>query len=282
MKPPPHPFAPSANATEQALQAAAFALQSNRPAEAERIAGEVLRRHRTDPRAAQLYGYALLTQGKAKDAIAPLERAFKQTRDPGVETQLAMALRQAGQTEQAVERFQHAVARKPAFPPAFLEFGVLLLSLGRRGEAIEVMRRGAAIAPEFGDLSVQLGNALIADGDRAGAREAFARALSLQPRNTDVMFALARIAGHDRDFAAAADYYGRILAIETDAAAQIGLGISLIEQGRREEGLDHLRVAARSDPKRYGEALAAIVSAGHGRFWLRPSAASRALRDGKS
>jgi tetratricopeptide (TPR) repeat protein len=279
MKPPPYPFAPSGNATEQALQAATFALQANRPAEAERIAGEVLRRHRGDPRAAQLYGYALLTQGKAKDAIAPLERAFKQTRDPGVETQLAMALRDAGQIEQALERFQHAVSRKPVFPPAFLEYGVLLLTLDRTAEAIDLMTRGAAIAPEFGDLSLQLARELSNDGDLAGSRDVLMRAHAAAPKNGDVLYSLARTYQAMQQFELAAETYRKVLKLTPqDGASKVGLGISLLELGRDEEALAQLREASRISDKMFGEAIIALIDAGRGRFWLKPSEARRMLR----
>jgi tetratricopeptide (TPR) repeat protein len=279
MKPPPSPFAPRPGATEQALQAAAFALQANRPAEAERIAGEISRRHRNDPRAAQLYGYALLMQGKAKDAIPPLERAFKQTRDAGVETQLAMALRDAGQTEQALERFQHAVSRKPAFPPAFLEYSVLLLKLERNAEAVDVLRRGVAIAPEFGDLSLQLARELSNDGDLAGSRDVLMRAHAAAPKNCDVLFSLARSHQAMHDFERAAETYRAILRMmPQDGASKVGLGISLLELGRDEDALALLREASRMSDKLLGEAIVALIDAGRGRFWLKPSEAKRMLR----
>ncbi|MGE0063381.1 MAG: tetratricopeptide repeat protein [Xanthobacteraceae bacterium] len=279
MKPPPSPFAPRPNATEQALQAAAFALQANRPAEAERIAGEVSRRNRSDPRAAQLYGYALLMQGKAKDAIPPLERAFKQTRDPAVETQLAMALREAGQTEQALERFQHAVSRKPVFPPAFLEYSVLLLNLDRTAEAIDLMKHGAALAPEFGDLSLQLARELSGEGELEASRDVLLRAHAAAPKNCDVLFSLARTHQAMHDFERAAETYRLILKMmPQDGASKVGLGICLLELGREDEALVQLREASRMSDKLLGEAIVALIDAGRGRFWLKPSEAKRMLR----
>jgi tetratricopeptide (TPR) repeat protein len=276
--PPPYPFAQQPNATEQALQAAAFALQNNRPAEAERIAGEVLRRHRGDPRAARLYGYALLTQGKAKDAIVALERVFKQTRDPGIETQLAMALRQAGETGQAIERFERAIARKPAFPPAFLEFGTLLTSLGRHEEAIDVFRRGADIAPDFGDLSLQLARAISKKGDLVGSRDTLTRALAADPKNTDVLYSLARTHQALHDFQHAADTYRKVLALTPqDGASKVGLGICLLELGHEAEAFEQFRAASRISPKMLGEVITGLADAGHGRFWLKLSDAKRML-----
>jgi len=90
--------------SDEALQRARLALHHQRPQDAERIAGELLKR---DPRLAQavtIYGYALLMQGRAEDAIAALEPAANHLSDPEIDTQLALALRQAGRDEDAVAR----------------------------------------------------------------------------------------------------------------------------------------------------------------------------------
>jgi tetratricopeptide (TPR) repeat protein len=270
-------------ADDQALQRAAFALQSNRPAEAARIAGELLKKNPGDPRAAQIFGYSLTIQGRGQEAIVPLERATQQSRDPALETQLAMALRQAGRSEDAVSRFQIAIGHVPPFPPAFLEFGNLLAELGRHDEAINVLKRGLAVAPMFAELSMQLGRCFTACAEDANAVAAFTRALDLEPRNTHAMFGLARALQNAGDYARAAETFRRLLAIEPDdTASRIGLGICLTELGRGEEGLDNLRRAATASPKMYGEVLGALVFCGHGRFWLDPRSAARALKGEKS
>jgi cytochrome c-type biogenesis protein CcmH/NrfG len=61
----------------EALQQALFALNGQRPQEAERIASEVLK---TDPRhvrALHILGCALLMQGRGEDAIPPLQSAAR-------------------------------------------------------------------------------------------------------------------------------------------------------------------------------------------------------------
>ncbi|MGE0565336.1 MAG: tetratricopeptide repeat protein [Pseudolabrys sp.] len=261
------------------MQAAAFALQSNRPAEAERIAAEVVRRSRSDARANQLYGYALLLQGKAKDAIAPLQRAFKQMRDTSIETQLAVALRDAGQTDEAMERFQHAVSRTPPFPPAFLEYGSFLNSLDRRDEAIDVLRRGFAIAPEFSPLALQLVQVLEYGGDLASAHEVLIQARAAAPKNCDVLYMSARAYQAKREFEQAAECFREVIKLNPkDAAAKIGLGICLLELGRDSEGLEQVSSASQTSEVMFGESVAALISAGRGRFWIRPSDARRALK----
>src|SRR5262245_38462424 len=122
----------------QALQRAAAALNAQRPQEAEQIARQLASRGR-HPQALHILGCALLMQGRAGDAVTPLEEAARGRHDAEIETQLAMALRQSGRNEEALARLKRAVKRKPAFPPAFRELGVLLASLQQYDEAAEVL-----------------------------------------------------------------------------------------------------------------------------------------------
>lgn len=125
--------------SEAALQWAANAMQSGRAAEAERAAGEVLQKNPGDARAAHIYGHALYQQGRGQDAIAPLERAIQQNHSPILETQLGMLLRQADRPDDALKYFARATKRQPPFPPAFLEYGSLLLEKLRYDEAVETL-----------------------------------------------------------------------------------------------------------------------------------------------
>jgi tetratricopeptide (TPR) repeat protein len=264
--------------SELALQSAASAIQGGRPVEAERFAAEVLKANAGSLPALQILGTALVMQGRGKEAIAPLERAARQSRDAATETELAVALRQAGRNEEARERLERAAKRKPPFPPAFLELANLLSALNRHDEAIEILHQGLAIAPDFADLSLELGRVHTARNDQASARLALSRVLELVPRHTDAIFALARVLQSSGEFAQAADMFRRLLEIEPgDAASCIGLGMCLIELGLKDEGMASIRQAAQSSPKMFGEALTALTACGHGTFWLRPIDATRYL-----
>src|ERR1700761_3947130 len=61
------------------LERAGWALKTNHPGEAERLAAEVLKAERGNTAAASLLGQALLTQHRASEAIAPLEKAVKRS-----------------------------------------------------------------------------------------------------------------------------------------------------------------------------------------------------------
>src|SRR5260221_13499384 len=127
---------------DEALQRVMYAIQSQQPDEAVRLAQVVLDRNPSHPKALHLFGYALLMQDRAEEAIAPLEKAFRSLRDPAIETQLAIAYRKAGRIDDALSRLGRAAKRKPVFPAALHELGYLLYSLGRTDEAIEVLKAG--------------------------------------------------------------------------------------------------------------------------------------------
>lgn len=281
MKPPGQSRQPP-NAIEQTLQRAAFALQNRRPQEAEWIAAEALKSNPSEPRLLQMAGYALLIQGKPKDAIAPLEQAARRAHDPAVETQLAIALKQAGRAEEALERLRRAIKRRPPFPPAFFELGQQLSALERYDEAIEVLKGGLALMPQVAELSAQLGYILMNRNDRAGARATFTRAIELAPRHVDALYGLARAMQRDGDYAPAAETYRRLLAIKPDeAAARIGLGACLLELGQQDAAMDSLRQASHIAPQMFGQTLTALSASARGRFWLRVSDAEKAVKGEK-
>jgi len=263
----------------EALQRALFALNGNRPADAERIAGEVLKADARDIRALHILGRALLMQGRLDDAIAPLEAAARNGRDPEIDTQLAIALRQVGRDDDALARLKRATKREPPYALAFRELGSLLVAMERYDEAIEVLRRGIDIAPLMADFSIQLGYIFLVRRDCASAKAAFARALEISPGSFDAVFGQAKAHQETGENDAAVGCFRRCLTLRpNDANAWLGLGHCLLELGQRDDGYACFRAAARGDAKRYGIALSSLAAASRGRFWLKPSAATRNLR----
>ena len=261
-----------------ALQWAANALQGGNAAEAERAAFDVLRKDPGDARAAHIYGHALHMQGRGQDAIAVLERAAQQNQNAVLETQLGMLLREAGRSGDALKRFARAISRQPPFPPAFLEYGSLLLDMLRYDQAVETLERGRALAPTFAELLAHLGAAYAARGERDRAEDMFAKAVASAPGDPDTMFSLAGLMKTNCCFSYAAELYKRVLTMRADDhAARCHLGVCLIESGDNEAGFEQLRLVSRAEKQSFGQVLNAVASAGKGRFWLKRSAAERFL-----
>src|SRR3984893_1279535 len=266
-----------------ALRRARLALDGQRPQEAQRIAEEVLR---TDPRHAEalhVRGCALLMQGRAADAVAPLEIAARELRNAETDTLLAIALRQAGRRDEALSRVKRAIKRQPPYAAAFHELGCQLVELKRHDEAIEAFRRGREIAPMTPEFSIQLGQVFLQRRNCTDAKLAFARALEISPASPDALYGMAKAHQEVGENAPAAEYFRRYLRIRPDdAGIWLSLGHCLLELDQRDAGYDCFRTAARGDPKRYGNALTSLAASARGRFWLKPSAAARFLRGVKN
>jgi Flp pilus assembly protein TadD len=264
---------------DEALERASLALNNHRAKDAERIAAEVLLvdpRHR---RASHILGCALLAQGRAEDAVVLLENAARGKHDPEIDTTLAMALRQAGRSEEALNRLRRTSRRHPRFAPALRELGSLLFALDQSEAAIEALERGLDAAPMTPELAIQLGFVFLHRRDFAGAKSAFARALAIAANSAEALFGIAKAHQEIGENETAADHFRRYLMLRPrDASAWLALGHCLLEAGQGEAGYDCFRAVARNNPERYGEALSAFVASGHGRFWLRPSAAANFLR----
>ena len=260
------------------LQWATAAIDQGRPDDAERLARSVLARIPQHSAALHLLGCALLLQGHPRQAIAPLERAVRANQDPAIETQLAIALRQTGRTDDALVRLQRATKRRPAYPAAFHELGFLLFSLHRIDEAIAVIGQGLEIAPRMPELSVLLGGIYHARRDRAKAKAAYAHALAVAPGHAGAHYGMGVVLFDDGEFSLAAEHLERSLAGNPgDAQADLKLAACLLELGRSDDALRRLRAVTRSEPRLYGVALKVISSSSRGRFWLRPSSAAKCL-----
>ena len=263
----------------EALQRAKLAIQNDRPADAERLASEILKANAGHLEATKVLGYALVMQGRAEAALAPLEKAARTSRDPEVETQLAIALRQAGQSDKALIWLKRAVKRAPPFAPAFHELGYVLHELGQSGEAIAVLRQGIAVAPMMTEMAIQLGFVCYAIYDRANAGAAFARALAINPVHPEAIQGLGTVLMDAGDYAQAAELFRRALSANPDdTLARIALGKCLLELGDAETGYACLRAASARGAEFYGKVIAVLLSSGHGRFWLRPSSAAKFLK----
>jgi tetratricopeptide (TPR) repeat protein len=263
---------------DQMLDRAALALNNQQPQDAERFAGEVLRVDPRHARALQLFGLALLAQGRGAEAIAPLEASVRRKPDPEIDTALAIALRQAGRLEDALSRLRRTAKRHPRFAPVFRELGSLLFALERCEDAIAALKSGLVLAPMMPELSIQLGLVFLHQRDCRNARTAFERALMIVPNSLEALFGIGKAHQEIGENETAAGYFRRYLMLRpNDANAWLTLGHCLLELGRRDAGHDCLRTVVRDHPERYDEVLGTLVTAGHGRFWLRPSAAKHFL-----
>lgn len=263
---------------DQAIAQAKVAIERGHIEDAERLAREVLARKPNHRGASHALGVVLLAQNRPGDALALLERAARDGRDPVIETHLGMALRQAGRTGEARACLERAITRDPPFAPAFHELGTLLDSLNRFAEAEDILRRGLKISAGNPDTWCALGSVLLMHGDRDGAQRAFARALVERPGHPGAVFGQACVWRDNAEFARAADGFQQVLReMPGWAEAGLQLGYCLLELDRWDNAIAALRDAIARDPKLYDKARQILVRSSRGRFWLRPSALADVL-----
>ncbi len=260
------------------LAQAADALRAQRPADAERLARQVLTSSKVDARALRLLGEALTLQGRAAEAVEPLRRAARRAGDAETQLLLARALSDAGAAEEAEAALRDAIKLRPVFPLAFLELGDRLDKAGRFDEAAAVFEKGLKLAPDAVVLSVGLGYVSLHRNDRARARALFAQVHAAQPQRYDATLGLAHVLMADGAYAQAADLYGEALAIRPDDATRIYLARCLLELGQRNAGEATLRAATRGGVHGAWDAITALSGTPNGRAFLKPSAALRFLR----
>jgi tetratricopeptide (TPR) repeat protein len=266
------------NSSNPALERAILALRMSRPDEAERLAERVLKSDRGNSLAAQVLGRALLMQDRAVEAIVPLERAARRSDDPALDTQLATALAAAARFDEALDLLRRTTARRPPFPPAFLELGGQFSRMGRLEEATAVLEQGLALTPDVLDLQMELGFVHLKRNQRAAARIMFLQVRAEAPERHDALVALAKVMALDGEYGAAADLYRRALGLRPDdAVTRSNLASCQLEMGERDLGEASLRAVASGAPQLAGMAITSLAAASHGRFFLRPSAAAKFL-----
>jgi tetratricopeptide (TPR) repeat protein len=223
-------------------------------------------------------GVALLAQRRAGEAVAPLEQAARIRPDAAVETHLAMALRDSGQSAAALTWFERATSRQPAFAPAFMELGATHCRVRRFAEAEAVLRRGQQIAPTMLGLDLLLGAVCLDRANPSSAKAAFARVLTQVPGHPEALFGLGTALLHEGEFAGAIEQFRQIVARDPrHVRALLFLGHCLMELGQWDEGVAILRATIKIDPKNRGHVLRMLVGCARGRFWLKRRAAAEFL-----
>jgi len=264
---------------EQALDFGWAAIDGRRPDEAQRIARDVLTRHPQRAGALHLLGLALLIQKRPRDAVGPLAEAARDTVNPLLETHYALALRDVGRRDEAIDWLKRAMSRKPVFAPAFHELGLIFCGMRRYDDAEAVLKQGIELAPGVAELAVELGGVYIFRAEPANAKAAFARALALAPDHVRALHGCGTALLFEGEFERAAEQFRQVLARDPGhVRARLDLAHCLLELGRFEAGVTELRAVVRSSPQHYGKALKMLASSRRGRLWLRPSMAASYLQ----
>jgi tetratricopeptide (TPR) repeat protein len=149
---------------------------------------------------------AILTELGAQESPAPAATASAQgeggkggapgktesaTPPPGELTE-AQALRDHGHIDEAIAKYQQAIAADPKRLAVRTALGELLLQVHRDDEAIDVFRAALDRSPTYPQALYDLAFALRARDRQAEAVDAYQRYIKLRPNDPDAYYGLAR------------------------------------------------------------------------------------------
>jgi len=115
-------------------------------------------------------------------AVAVNQPMLSSTRMRAItETNLGTALYEAGRLDEAIGRYEKAVALQPDYAPAYNNLGVTLRAKGQVDAAIAAYERGLQLEGDYPDLHYNLANALLAQNRADEAAAHLARSVAGEP-----------------------------------------------------------------------------------------------------
>jgi tetratricopeptide (TPR) repeat protein len=137
---------------------------------------------------------AAATAGTA--SAAPEAKPGAKAASAGSPLAEAQALRDHGQIDGAIAKYQQAIAADPKHMPSRAALGELLLKVHRDDEAIEVFRAALDKNPTFAAALYDLAFALRVRDRPAEAVDAYQRYIKLRPTDPDAYYGLGRALQH--------------------------------------------------------------------------------------
>jgi len=172
-------------------------------------------------RADTLFNLAVVLKqrGDTDGAIALYRRLVAVKPDHGqAYANLARALSESGHLDEAASAYRQASAILPASFDCHANLGSVLKLLGRNEDAVDAFRQAIAIKPDHAEAHLHLGHALRNGGRLAEAAEAYRRAVSLGPDNPEALNNLGHACRDLRRLDLAVTAYERGLALRPDDA----------------------------------------------------------------
>lgn len=185
-----------------------------------------------------------------RNTEALFTRALAVTRDNAVaHNNLALALAERGQVDEAQHHFQEAVRIRPFYPEAHSNLGLALAMRGRFEEAIQHYRIALEQDPASDTAHFNLGIALRAQGHSAQALEQFNAALRHRPKDTQARVALGRLLTElGRPDEARVPLEEALALHPSLPEAHLALALTMLRLGRHAEAGASLRKALEHGP----------------------------------
>ncbi len=183
-------------------------------------------------------GNVLKDQGKLDQAVARYQQAIALKPDY-VEAlnNLGNALNLQGKFEQAVARFEQALTLRPNYAEAHNNLGNVLLSQGKLDEAAAHYEQAIVLRPNLAEAHYNLGNTLKQQGNLHQAAARYEHALALRPDYAETHYNLGMILWQLDKLDQAAARFRQAIALRPDyTEAQWSLATCYLAEGDYEHG----------------------------------------------
>tara|TARA_B100000315_G_scaffold212156_2_gene209387 strand:+ start:8149 stop:9693 length:1545 start_codon:yes stop_codon:yes gene_type:complete len=190
-------------------------------------------------------------QGDWSGAVALYQAALAESPD-FVEAQhnLALALRQLGQSDEALKWAQSAAALRPDHPTIQFSLGLSLEQTGQIRLAIEAYRNSAALRPNYVAALNNLGRLLEVAGDIPDSIKILDRALAQAPSDLGVQLNLANSYLQGGQPEKSIELLQALISQDNQiAAAHNSLGVAAHVTGDQRQAILHFREAIKLDPQ---------------------------------
>lgn len=230
---------PDSIAVENA-RARAF-IEDGRPADALRMASDLLKRDETNIEVMKTIALAYLALQHNGAARLVLTQVLEMSRDPEVLDILGHMAAREGETRKAIAYYQEAVRGNPNLVDAHLNLGVLFHEAGDYEAAVAAFEEAIRVDPTYTLAYMNLGNSLRKMRRFAEAEEAYRKALKIDPECADCYFNLGvaalenRPAGQDEPghYRKAMEYFGRYKAMRRGPPRRDDPVDKYVEEARR-------------------------------------------------
>lgn len=196
----------------------------------------------------KVMGVSLQMQGK--QALLALQKAARLLpNDAEAHNNLAVALRNSGQAENAVQSCRRALQIRPDYAEAHSNLGNALKDLGQLEPALASYTRALAIKPDLAETHRSIGDLLKQCGRFDEAASSYRRALELNPGLAEAHCNLGLVLTQLGQTENALTCYLRALEIQPDfAEAHINLGNALHDLGKLDQAVPHYLRALEINP----------------------------------
>jgi tetratricopeptide (TPR) repeat protein len=228
------PPASDASPSRQHMESLAQLVGSERHAEAQALARELIKRFTAHGFAWKALGASLKSQGRIAGAVAAERQAAALLpHDANAHYNLGNGLMLLDEPAPAADSYRRALANRPDYFEAHFNLGNALEAQGEWSKAIDSYRHALAIRPGFMDAHVRLGHVLIAAGKRVDATAHFLQVLAARPDDAPSHHSLGMIYRSEGRLVEAEARYRRALAVDPNyVEALTNLGNVLGAQGR--------------------------------------------------